>query len=463
MSEVVTDRVSTPPGNAPAIGPNPESLPLLKDLASSIIDFGKREGASAVEAAASCNEGLSVNVRMGEVETIEHTRDKGMGVTVYIGQRKGSASTSDFSAQAIHDTVRAACNIARHASEDPHAGLADEKLLARDPVALDLYHPWALTAEQAIDLATRAEDAARNADSRISNSEGAGVNRSDALFVYANSHGFLQGYPSSRQSLSCTVIAGSAEAMQRDYWYSVARNADALQAPEEIGQMAAQRTVARLNSRSLNTRETPVVFQADVARGLFQNLVGAVRGASQYRKSSFLLDAAGETLFPGYMRIHEQPHIPRALGSSSFDSEGVATQARDLVSDGVLRGYVLDSYSARQLNLQTTGNAGGVHNLTVEPNAGDLNDLLKQMGDGLLITEMMGFGINAVTGDYSRGASGFWIEGGEIAYPVEEITVAGNLRAMFTGMQCVGNDIDARGNIRCGSVLIDRMTVAGNG
>jgi PmbA protein len=259
------------------------------------------------------------------------------------------------------------------------------------------------------------------------------------------------------------VIAGSAEAMQRDYWYSVARHADALQAPEEVGQMAAQRTVARLDSRSLNTRETPVVFQADVARGLFQNLVGAVRGASQYRKSSFLLDAAGETLFPSYMRIHEQPHIPRALGSSSFDSEGVATKARDLVSDGVLRGYVLDSYSARQLNLQTTGNAGGVHNLTVEPNAGDLNDLLGQMGDGLLITEMMGFGINAVTGDYSRGASGFWVEGGEIAYPVEEITVAGNLRTMFEGMQCVGSDIDTRGNIRCGSVLVDRMTVAGNG
>jgi len=459
MSEVVSGPVST----APTIGPNPESLQLLQDLASSIIDFGKREGASAVEAAASCNEGLSVNVRMGEVETIEHTRDKGMGVTVYIGQRKGSASTSDFSAQAIHDTVRAACNIARHASKDPHAGLADEELLARNPVDLDLYHPWALTAEQAIDLATRTEDAARNADSRITNSEGAGVNRSDALFVYANSLGFLQGYPSSRQSLSCSVIAGPAEAMQRDYWYSVARHADALQTPEEVGQIAAQRTVARLDSRSLNTRETPVVFQADVARSLFQNLVGAVRGASQYRKASFLLDAVGETLFPSYMRIHEQPHIPRALGSSSFDSEGVATQPRDLVSDGVLRGYVLDSYSARQLKLQTTGNAGGVHNLTIEANAGDLNDLLQQMGDGLLVTEMMGFGINAVTGDYSRGASGFWVEGGAIAYPVEEITVAGNLRSMFKGMQCVGSDIDTRGNIRCGSVLVDRMTVAGNG
>jgi len=434
----------------------------LRDLAASLIELGKNEGASAVEAAASCNAGLSVNVRMGEVETIEHTRDKGMGVTVYIGQRKGSASTSDFSADALRQTVRAACNIARHASEDPHTGLADEERLASDPPELDLYHPWALSAEQAISIATETEDAARGADPRISNSEGASVSRSDSIFVYGNSHGFLHGYPSSRQSLSCSVIAGPTDAMHRDYWYSVARHADELQDAQYVGQMAAQRTVARLDSRQLTTRETAVVYSADVARGLFQHFVGAVRGASQYRKASFLLDYAGKTVFPSFMRIHEQPHLPRALGSAAFDGEGVATTPRNLVSDGVLQGYVLDSYSARQLNLQTTGNAGGVHNLTVEPNAGDLDELLTQMGSGLLITELMGFGINGVTGDYSRGASGFWIEDGAIAYPVEEITVAGNLRDIFMGIRLVGNDVDTRGNIRCGSVLVERMTVAGN-
>ncbi|MFT5172294.1 MAG: PmbA protein [Gammaproteobacteria bacterium] len=445
------------------IGPNHESLPRLRDLTEAIIALGKSEGASAVEAAASCNAGLSVNVRLGAVETIEHTRDKGMGVTVYIGQRKGSASTSDFSAAAVRQTVRAACEIARHASEDPHAGLAEEHRLARDPIELELFHPWDLAAEEAITIATEVEDAARTADARISNSEGASVSRSDSLFVYGNSHGFLQGYPSSRQSLSCSVIAGETDSMQRDYWYSVARNAGDLQDPQVVGQMAAQRTVARLNARQLSTRETAVVYSADVARGLFQHFVSAVRGASQFRKATFLHDQAGKQVFPEFMRLHEQPHLLRALGSCSFDGEGVATAARDLVTDGVLRGYVLDSYSARQLKLQTTGNAGGVHNLTVEPNAGDLNELLAQMGNGLLITELMGFGINGVTGDYSRGASGFWIENGSVAFPVEEITVAGNLRDIFMGIRCVGNDIDARGNIRCGSVLVDRMTVAGNG
>jgi PmbA protein len=450
------------PLDAP-IGPNRESLPRLRELAASIIELGKSEGASEVEAAASCNAGLSVNVRLGAVETIEHTRDKGMGVTVYIGQRKGSASTSDFSADAVRQTVRAACEIARYASEDPHAGLAEEDRLARDPLDLDLFHPWDLAAEEAIGIATEAEDAARATDARISNSEGASVSRSDSVFVYGNSHGFLQGYPSSRQSLSCSVIAGETDSMQRDHWYSVARHADDLQDPQTVGQMAAQRTVARLDARQLTTRESPVVYSADVARGLFQHFISAVRGASQYRKASFLLDHVGKQVFPSFMHIHEQPHLARALGSCPFDGEGVATERRDLVSDGVLHGYVLDSYSARQLNLQTTGNAGGVHNLTIEANAGNQQELLAQMGEGLLITELMGFGINGVTGDYSRGASGFWVENGVIAYPVEEITVAGNLRDMFMGIRCVGNDVDARGNMRCGSVLVDRMTIAGNG
>jgi PmbA protein len=443
------------------IGPDPQSLERLEELVSDILSLARDEGAQAAEAAVSCNAGLSVNVRLGEVETIEHTRDKGLGVTVYMGQRKGSASTSDFSASAVRETVGAACNIARHASADEFAGLAEAGRMATDPPDLDLYHPWPLDAEAAIEIATRTEDAARNADSRISNSEGAGVSRQDALFCYGNSHGFVGGYPSSRQSLSCAVIAGSGDSMQRDYWYTVSRRADALEAPEDVGAAAARRTVSRLDARKLSTRETPVVYAADVARGLFQHLISAIRGSSQYRKASFLLDAAGETLFPEYMRIHEQPHLPTALGSAAFDSEGVATWERDLVTDGVLQGYVLDSYSARRLGLPTTGNAGGVHNLTVESNAGTQEELLAEMGNGLLVTELMGFGINGVTGDYSRGASGFWIENGAVAYPVHEITVAGNLRDMFANLRKVGSDVDQRGNIRCGSVLIDQMTVAG--
>jgi len=444
------------------LGPDPESLDRLRERVRDALALARERGAGAAEAAASCNAGLSVNVRLGEVETIEHTRDKALGLTVYMGQRKGSASTSDFSAAALRETVEAACNIARHASEDPYAGLADAERMALDAPALDLYHPWALSPEQAIELARRAEDAARGADARITNSEGASVSRMDALFCYGNSHGFLDGYPSSRQSLSCAVIAGKGASMQRDYWYSVARSAGALEAPEQVGLAAARRAVARLEARRLATGATAVVYAPEVARGLVQHLVAAVRGASQYRKASFLLDAAGERIFPDHVRIHEQPHLPRGLGSAAFDSEGVATAARDLVRDGVLEGYVLDSYSARRLGLATTGNAGGVHNLTVEPNAGDLDALLAEMGRGLLVTELMGFGINGVTGDYSRGASGFWVEDGAVAYPVQEITVAGNLKDMFRGLVRTGSDLDLRGNVRCGSVLIERMTVAGD-
>lgn len=444
------------------INPDPDSLERLNSLVASTVELARAQGASAAEAAASCNAGLSVNVRMGEVETIEHTRDKALGVTVYLEGRKGSASTSDFSNDAVRESVRAACNIARHASPDPCAGLADAARMARDPADLDLYHPRVLSPEQAIEIATRVEDAARGMDARITNSEGASVSYQDGIFVYGNSHGFTGGYPSSSHTLSCAVIAGTGAGMQRDYWYSVARRADALDAPEAVGRHAAQRTLARLDARKLSTRECPVVYVADTARGLFQHFVGAVRGSSQYRKASFLLDHAGKCVFPGFMRIHEQPHLPRALGSAAFDSEGVATAPRDLVSDGVLQGYVLDSYAARRLGLQSTGNAGGVHNLTVQSNGGTLDELLAEMGQGLLVTELMGFGINGVTGDYSRGASGFWIENGVIAHPVEEITVAGNLRDIFMAIRRVGSDVDTRGNIRCGSVLIERMTVAGN-
>jgi len=442
--------------------PDPANTDALRAIVDHTLARCREAGADGAEAAATLSAGLSTSVRLGEVETIEHTRDKGMGVTVYLGRRKGSASTSDFSPQALAETVRAAVNIARFASEDPYAGLADAGRMAGDPPQLDLYHPWSLAPEQAIALAQACEDAARGADARISNSEGATVARQDGLFVYGNSHGFTGGYPSSRHSLSCSVIAGNGAGMQRDYWYTTARRAEDLEAAEDVGRHAAARTIARLDSRQLGTRETSVVYAAEVARGLFQHLVSAVRGSSQYRKASFLLDHAGKQIFPEFVRIHEQPHLPRALGSAPFDGEGVATRSRDLVSAGVLEGYVLDSYSARRLGLETTGNAGGVHNLTVEPNGGDLDALLEEMGEGLLVTEMMGFGINGVTGDYSRGASGFWVEGGRIAYPVEEITVAGNLRDMFMGLRRVGSDVDPRGNIRCGSVLIERMTVAGN-
>ena len=443
------------------VSADPEHLDTLRELIDDVLARGRASGADAVEVAATSSAGLSVSVRLGEVETIEHTRDKGLGVTVYIGRRKGSASTSDFSPAALGETVEAACNIARHASEDPYAGLADASRMAQDPPDLDLYHPWSLSAEQAIAVARECEDAARGADERISNSEGATVGRQDGIFVYGNTHGFVDGYASSRQSLSCSVIAGRGEGMQRDYWYTTARRADALEAPAEVGARAARRAVARLDARKLATRETPVVYAPEVARGLFQHLVSAVRGTSQYRKASFLLDRAGDAVCAPFLHVHEQPHLPGALGSAAFDSEGVATAPRDLVRDGVLQGYVLDSYSARRLGLETTGNAGGVHNLTVTPNAGDLDALLAEMGEGLLITELMGFGINGVTGDYSRGASGFWVEGGAIAYPVEEITVAGNLKDMLLGIRRVGDDVDLRGNIRCGSVLIERMTVAG--
>ena len=438
-----------------------ESKARLMELVSTTLASAKRLGASAAEAAVSSNNGLSVSARIGEVETIEHTRDKGVAVTVYFGHRKGSASTSDIAPNAIEETVAAACNIARHTSDDPCAGLADAERMASHIPELDLHHPWHLEAPEAIDIALATEAAARE-EPRITNSEGATVSRHSGLFVYGNSHGFLNGYASSRHSLSCAVIAGRGDAMQRDYWYSVSRQPEKLDTPQRVGTLAAERTVTRLDPRQVDTCTVPVVYSADVARGLFGHLVAAVRGASQYRKASFLLDTAGQQVMASTVQIHERPHLRGALASAAFDGEGVATRDRDLIANGVLEGYVLDSYSARKLGLETTGNAGGVHNLCIEPTAGDLASLLREMGRGILITELMGFGINAVTGDYSRGAAGFWVEDGEIAYPVHQFTVASNLKKMFLGMQALGNDIDERGNVRCGSVLIDSMTIAGN-
>ncbi len=439
-----------------------ETVDKLKSIATDILSEAKRRGASAAEAGISTSSGLSVTVRMGDVETIEHTRDKGLGLTVYFGKKKGSASTTDFSREAVSDTVKAACAIARHTSEDDCAGLADAELMAKNYPDLDLLHPWPLTPQKAIEIALDTENAARAFDSRITNSEGADVSHHEGSYVYANSNGFLGGYATSRHGISCAVIAKEDSGMQRDYWYSVARDAGELESPSRVGERAAGRAVQRLGSRKLSTRTAPVIYTAETARGLLHHFVSAIRGSNLYREASFLLDHLGKKVFPEGFDIREEPHLKRALGSAPFDSEGVATRARDLVRDGVLQGYVLDSYSARKLGMQTTANAGGVHNLVVEPDEVSFETLLKEMDTGLVITELMGMGINAVTGDYSRGACGYWVEGGEVAFPVEEITVAGNLRDMYAGIRRVANDVDVRGNIRTGSVLIERMTIAGD-
>lgn len=433
----------------------------LESLVQQVLAEANRLGASGAEAGVSLEAGLSVTVRLGEIETLEYHRDRGVGITVYFGQRKGSASTSDFAPQAVRETVRAACDIARYTSEDACAGLADAALMARDVPDLDLCHPWDIDAERAIVIAQRCEAAARTADARITNTEGATLSSHQGLRVYGNSHGFVGGYPSTRHSISCSVIAGKDDQMQRDYWYSVARRHQDLEDAESVGRIAAERTLRRLNGRKLSTRQVPVIFAAEIATGLFRSFISAVRGSSLYRKSTFLLDHLGKQVFPDFVHIHEQPHLRGALGSAAFDSEGVATRARDLISDGVLQGYVLDSYSARKLGMQTTGNAGGVHNLCIDSGAHDFNALLREMDTGLLVTELMGQGVNMVTGDYSRGAAGFWVEKGEIQYPVEEITIAGNLKDMFKSIVAIGNDVEHRGNIRSGSVLLERMTVAG--
>lgn len=439
-----------------------QNLDSLREIAALAIDTAQRSGASASEAALSRTAGLEVNVRLGEVETVEHTRDNSFGVTVYFGNSKGSASSTDFGVPAVRETVEAACRIARHTAQDEFAGLADPERMAVDPPDLDLYHPWAISTEEAITLALEAETAARDHDARITNSEGASVSRHDGDYVYGNSHGFLGGYSSSRNSVGCVVIGEDASGMQRDYWYSAARDPAELEPAPQVGLTAARRTIRRLGARKLDTRNAPVLYEADVARGVISHFVAAVRGANLYRKASFLVDRLGERVMPDHLRIHEQPHLRGALASAAFDGEGVATTPRDLVAGGVLQGYVLDSYSARKLGVSTTGNAGGVHNLTVDTGAKSFEALLAEMGTGLLVTELMGMGINIVTGDYSRGAAGFWVEGGEIACPVEEITIAGNLADMFLGIREVGADVDTRGAIRTGSLLVDRMTIAGN-
>jgi PmbA protein len=422
----------------------------------------RRGGAEEAEAAVNVDQGLSVTVRLGEVETLEYQRDRGLGVTVYVGKRKGSATTADLAPKSVAETVNKALSIARFTAADEFAGLPDRDCIAREVPDLDLSHPWELEAEAAIDLARACEAAALAADSRINNSEGGSVSTHRALRVYGSSLGFVGGFPHTSHSLSCVVLGQQGEDMQRDYWYTTARDWRELDSAEVVGRRAAERTVSRLGAVKLSTRRAPVLFAPDVARGLVGHFVAAIRGSAQYRRSSFLLDAAGQQIFPDWLSMHERPHLQKGLASAAFDSEGVATQDRDLVVNGVVGGYVLDTYGARKLGLRTTGNAGGLHNLLVVPGPEDQAGLLRRMGTGLLVTELMGQGVNMVTGDYSRGATGFWVENGTIQYPVHEVTIAGHLREMFAGIVGVGSDVDRRGGIRTGSILVGEMTVAGD-
>jgi PmbA protein len=447
-----------------AVSSNPVRL-TQEDLESIIeraLEEARARGASQAEAAVSQDTGLSVGVRLGEVETLEHQRDRSMGITVYFGQRKGSASTADFSLEAVRATVAKACSIARFTAEDACSGLADAALMAREPMNLDLAHPWNVTADRAIEIAKSSEAAALAFDARINNSEGASLSTHQGLHVYGNTHGFVGGYPTTSYTLSCVVLAGTGEDMQRDYWYSSSRDWRDLEQAEAIGRESARRTIARLGPRKLSTRRAPVLFVPEIARGLIGHFLSAIRGSSQYRQSSFLMNSVGQQVFPAGFSIAERPHIPKAMGSAPFDDEGVATHDRELVADGILTGYILSSYSARKLGLNTTGNAGGAHNLLVAPNlAGGMEASLSRLGTGLLVTELMGQGINMVTGDYSRGAAGFWVENGSVQYPVAEITIAGNLRDMLKGIASVGDDVDVRGGTRVGSILLQEMTIAG--
>ena len=438
-------------------------IPELKNIVSESLAMARSRGASQAEADVSLQKGLTTTVRLGEVETVEYQRDRGMGVTVYFGKRKGSASTADLSARAVAETVEKACDIARYTAADECAGLADPEELARDIPDLDLDHPWDLAPEQAVELARACEAAGRSVDTRITNSEGATVGSHRGVRVYGNSHGFLAGYPSTSHSVSCVLLSQAGEDKQRDYWYSSARDARDLESAEVIGRKAGERAVTRLGARKIATQKARVLYAPEVARGLIGHSLGAVRGSSQYRKSTFLLGAAGQQVFPDFLELRERPHIRKGLGSSPFDGEGVSTRDRELVKDGTLQGYVLGSYSARKLGLKTTGNAGGTHNLLVESKSGGvpLEALMRQLGTGLLVTELMGQGVNGVTGDYSRGASGYWVENGSSVYPVHEITIAGNLKHMYRNIAAIGNDVDLRGSVRVGSILISEMTIAG--
>jgi PmbA protein len=438
----------------------------LKQLAQDVLAFAREQGATDASVEISEGGGLSVSVRKGNIETIEQNKDKGIGVTVYSGKRRGNASTSDFSSDSLRATVEAAWNIARFTAEDEAAGLPDAELLELHPRDLHLCHPWLLSTEEAVELARRCEGAAFAVDPRITNSEGAGVHVQQSHFVAANTRGFCAGYPFSRHTISVAPIAGKGNHMQRDDWYTSARDPNKLADPEAVGRYAAERALARLGARKLDTRSCPVLFEAPLAAGLLGAFVQATSGGALYRKSSFLLDSLGQSIFPGHIEIIEDPHLIGAVGSAPFDEEGVRTVRRKVVDNGVLQGYFLSSYSARKLGMQTTGNAGGSHNLEISSKqterADNFEGMLRKMDRGLLVTELMGQGTNYVTGDYSRGASGYWVENGVIQYPVEEITIAGNMKDMFQSIVAVGNDVLTRGNKSTGSILLEQMVVAGS-
>ncbi len=434
---------------------------MLEDLTQQILDEAKRQGATAAEAGSSIEDGFSTTVRMGELETIEHHRDRGMGVTVFFGHKKGTASTSDFSPQAVKEAVEAACNIAKYTEEDSYAGLIDPERMANEVRDLQLEHDWEINVENSEVVAQQCEAAARAFDPRITNSDGASVNSHKSVQVYGNSHGFIGGYCKSRHSLTCAVIAEDESGMEQDYWYFGARNPAQLPAAEVVGRKSAELAIAKLGARSVGTCQVPVIFDATVASELIGSFLGAIRGSSLYRKTSFLLDHLGEQIFPEFIRISEEPHRLQGLASAPFDNEGAEVFEKDFVTDGRLVSYLLDSYSARRLKMEPTGNAGGARNVNISHGDKDLPQLLQQMQTGFLVTDLMGHGVNALTGDYSRGASGFWVKNGEIAYPVSEVTIASNLKEMFKQIVEVGNDIDRRGNIQSGSILIEQMSVAG--
>ena len=434
----------------------------VKDRVTKVLELADSLGADGAEVAMSRTQGLSVGTRLGEVENVEFTNDGALGITVYQGGRKGSASTADLSESALKKTVQAAVNIAKYTSVDDCSGLADKQLLSMDPPDLDLYHPKDLSTQEAIELAKACENEALAFDKRITNSDGASLDSFEGFKVYGNSHGQLVGYPSSRHSMSCVAIASDGDEMQRDYAYSVNRDFDLLDSGTSIGRKAANEVISRLNAQKLPTSKVPVMFRSDIANTIFGHLIAAISGGNLYRKSSFLMDSLGQQIFPSFLSIEEKPYLKKALASSAFDSEGVKTQDRSIITGGELDTYLLTSYSARKLGLTTTGHAGGIHNWLVSANGGDFEAMLKKLGTGLLVTELMGQGVNVLTGDYSRGAAGFWVENGEIAYPVSEITISGTLQNIFKGLVAVGSDVDMHGSIRTGSIIIEEMQVAGN-
>tara|TARA_B100000686_G_C16806906_1_gene992103 strand:- start:38775 stop:40127 length:1353 start_codon:yes stop_codon:yes gene_type:complete len=433
----------------------------VSDVVGIALQVAKESGASQSEAVASVSQGSSVAVRKGEIETVEHTRDRGLAVTVFFGDRIGNATTSDYSVTSIRQAVKSACSIARFTEDDPCHGLADADLLATKFPDLDLYHPIELSIDEMVNGAQRCEQAALDYDRRIQNSEGSAIDSQEGTEVYGNSNGFMGENKKTRYGVSCSVVGEENGNMQRDYWYSVARNFGDMQDVSEVGKTAGARTARRLNSRKISTCRVPVLFEAPVATSLLSHFIGAISGGSLYRRASFLLDHLGKQIFPEFVRIYEQPLLPRAIGSRAYDSEGVVTDSSDIVVGGILERYVLSSYSACRLGLKTTGNAGGIHNLTINGGDRDLNGLITDMGKGLVVTELIGFGVNLVTGDYSRGAAGFWVENGEIQFPVEEVTIAGNLKEMFQSILAIGSDIDTKQNIRSGSILMDSLAIAG--